>query len=655
MAATKNRKRTSQPRQSPVDRYSLSALAEPQTVKPIPGETQSQFFDRANNALQQTYSESNTRTPAILRLWQQSPNDANLREKAKARFTSDRFTHAGPRCIFLSHTIPQIAEERDVNGKVTRPGREGVQYNRENLQKLVDHANYRILNADQFAALSEGHMPTMAAKERGMPDAEVLGYAGPFYIGLFGNVNPQWSIWADEWIHNEDMDRAKKLQRRSPEVWCKEPIERRTMDPIAMLGSETPRLDSGMDLYSLRSDGQMVMQYSMGTAMAGPYNAFVPGSESGKKQNYGVSDMAFPPQEQSTPKPPDANAQKTPAPNSGADDSSQMKPPSGGAGPDVQALVESAIADLMPSLVQAVTDFLRASDPNSNDAVPQEEQDDPGEDEIPRGIEAPEDASNPSGQPPESANQAVQQPMVSPDPMQARPPAGPSTANPQAPPTAIVDPTAQPQMPPCLDEQHQKYMGMSPDCGEAYAAGHASCAAKMKGQPPMSDPANPTTNYSKQFDEQATVISKLNERVAAQDKLIASLIQDKQDTERYSKVHAIVSSREIPADTSEKDLVAQSFEMEEPEFERYCKTLEWLPRKADALETELYDDPNLDQDARDLYSRRSGGGKSMSQSDIQKYKRLAENMAVKINSKTPGATSFDEQWELLMKANGQSA
>ena len=188
-------------------------------------------------------------------------------------------------------------------------------------------------------------MPTLEEKSTGRPDAEVLGWCGPFYLGLFGNVDPQWSIWADEWIHNEDLDRAYKLQRRSPEVWCKEPIERRTMDPIAMLGSETPRLDSGMNLYSLRADGQEVMRYSMGMAVAMPCatNSFVPGSETGKHK-YGADNMAFPPKDE-TAKPPDANAQKTPPTD---------KPEPAASG-DIAAVVQDCLKELMPSIVQAVT------------------------------------------------------------------------------------------------------------------------------------------------------------------------------------------------------------------------------------------------------------------------------------------------------------
>lgn len=656
--------------EKPVERYSMPA---PQTMLapnpattvplvPMPGETQSQFFDRANRVLQGTCPEQIQRTAAILRIWQQSPNDANLRKKAHARFTSDEFTHQGPRCIFLSHTIPEIAEERDVTtNEVTRPGREGTVYNRENLQHLVDYANYRILNAGQFAALSEGHMPTKAEKDTGRPDAETLGWAGPFYLGLFGDVNPQWSIWADEWIHNEDLPRAKKLQRRSPEVWCKEPIEARTMDPIAMLGSETPRLDSGMDIYSLRSDGQMVMRYSMGMATALPSatNAFVPGGS--HKQNYGASDMAFLPGDDK-PKPTAA------APNAGGAAPPQKPaapapggPPAPGGGVDVAGIVQSAISELMPSIVQAVTDFMQASNPTSQDAVPQEGQDDPSDDAIPRGIDAPpeEDAggeidpaanATPPGQTPPDANA---------DPMATQPPGGGDAANPMAPPQAVTDQMGAPGGDPLPDDDadsHAKYASMSPECGEAYAAGHAACQRKMTPKGPemtAQAPAAPqTTNYSKLAADQAgqdVTIKTQAAQIDALQKQVAHLLQDKQDTERYSKISKIIATKELPEEMTPETILADAFEMAEPEFDRYCKMLSLVPTKADVVETVFYDDPHA---LTENYSRAGGGAMRHTPDDIQRYSRMAADMVVKINN-TKGATptTYAEQWEKVAKAN----
>ena len=224
-------------------------------VTPLPGEAQFQFFMRAFRALRQQIPSANRRTLKILRVWSASPNAKALRLKALEQFPADRFVHTGPRCVFVEHIVPGHLDQ----------GQPEIRYGRAELQQLVDWANYRILNAGNFAPISDGHTPSSAEKRNGVSDPDVLGYAGPFYLGLLGDLDPQWAIYADEWIHQQDLARIVKLQRRSPEVWANEPIERRTMDPIAALGAATPCLDSGMNPYCRCSDGRLVMRYSAST------------------------------------------------------------------------------------------------------------------------------------------------------------------------------------------------------------------------------------------------------------------------------------------------------------------------------------------------------------------------------------------------------
>lgn len=244
-------------------------------LQPKPGEAQSQFFERAMGALRKTVPSINRRTVQVLEVWCASPNaeDRELREIAAAHFPRDKFKHYKPRCIFIEHTIPPSSDG-------TRPE---ITYDKNALQKLVNFANYRIANSQTFSAISNDHTPSQDEKLAGLPMPEVLGYCGPFYLALMGDKDPVWAIYADEWVHNSDVDKFEKLQRRSPEVWTSEPIETRTMDPIAALGASTPRLDSGMNPYSRASDGQTVMKYSSAT-FAGPTNTFVP-TAGGKKNS----------------------------------------------------------------------------------------------------------------------------------------------------------------------------------------------------------------------------------------------------------------------------------------------------------------------------------------------------------------------------------
>ncbi len=208
------------------------------------------------------------------------------------------------------------------------------------MQKLVNWANYRIADSATYAAISDGHTPDESERAAGKAAPDVLGYAGPFYLGLLGDMEPKWAIYADEWIHLSDLARFEKLQRRSPEVWCSEPMESRTMDPIAALGAETPRLDSGMNPYNRVSDGRKVMRYSAAggpMVMAGPNNSYIPGDKP-----------------------------KTTVDYSGA---SQMDMPVAPAKPDLGTIVANAFTALLPSLVQSINQGM-STDPADNDEEP---------------------------------------------------------------------------------------------------------------------------------------------------------------------------------------------------------------------------------------------------------------------------------------------
>lgn len=579
------------------------------SVMPLPGEAQGAFFDRAWVALAKKFPKANRRTVAIIRLWQQSENDQDLRNEAKERFSPDKYTQQGPRCVFLSHTIPEIAETRDETTGEVNPGREGTEYNRENLQHLVDFANYRIRNAGQFAALSDGHMPTLEEKSTGRPDAEVLGWAGPFYIGLFGNEHPQWAIFCDEWIHNENLSKAEKLQRRSPEVWCKEPIERRTMDPIAMLGSETPRLDSGMNLYSMRADGQEVMRYSMSMAMPNAVNSYVPGSETGKKTNYGAN----------------MNDLQQPVPAGPAPDTNSETPDENKA--LVDAIID-ALGGLMPSIVEKVSMAMRQGSGNDPDAVPSDNENQDtepveGKEAVPRGIDSPEGDG--------MAKQA---------PGQNAPPTPAPAATPGAPAATGGQPAAVAPAPP-LDDKHAQYAAMSPECGAAYAAGHQSGC--MKGRP---------MTYSK-VSEDPEFVAMAEAHKAALTR-IHDLEMLQRDKERYSKVHAIVTNHVVCAEdeikAKEDEILTDILPVSDAEFDRYCKALSQAPvREKEVTNFELYIDPTDTQ--TENYSRAHGLTVRASKEDIDRYTRQAADMVV-TKRRRGETTDIDTEMKTIFLANG---
>lgn len=587
-------------------------------VVPMPGELQGAFFDRAFKALEKVYPKINQRSVEVIRLWQKSQTDADLQQEAHDRFPTSKYTHFGPRCIFLSHAVPAVQEERDASGEILTEAREAQVYDRKNLQLMVDFANFRIRNSGMFSALSAGHMPTAEEKEKGRPDAENLGWAGPFYIGLFGNQKPKWAIYADEWILNEHLSDAEKLQRRSPEVWFKEPIETRTMDPIAMLGSETPRLDSGANLYCRRSDGQAVMRYSMASAMPNAMNSYVPDSESGSTHRYGANEMVDP-----------ASAGMT---DDGVTPDNSQQP---GADDALLDAVTDAIIGLMPTIIQKVMDAKKSGNTDDPEAVPQETPPIQTPD-TPRGMDTPDSGQEPNLPGANSSPDATAG--------QSPPPApGASSDVSQSPPS-------QPNQP--IDEKHAQYSAMSPQAGQAYAEGYA-CGQKGRSMTTnYSRGAGATASVEELLERQSRQLEAQTKQIAAQAKRIEDLELDKRDVERYARIHQIAETHDIG---DEKEVMSDIINVSDEEFDRYCRVLQKSPKRGDLTNVEIFDDPRLDP-STDNYSR-SGSpagrrGKSPSQDEVAKYSRQAADSVARKKARGDKDADFDKEFNNLLVAAG---
>jgi len=565
----------------------------PAAIIPMLGETQSSYFIRASKALRQSIPSVNRRTVEILRAWKQSQNDQDLRDKAAAMFPADKFEHFGPRCIFLEHTVPE-------SGDGSRPE---IHYGQKELQKLVDWANYRIRNSENFAALSDGHTPSQDEKSAGAQDPEVLGYSGPFYLGLLGDMKPQWAIYADEWVHTSDVPRFEKLQRRSPEVWANEPIEQRTMDPIAALGAATPRLDSGMNPYCRRAtDDRLVMRYSMAFSESsvpskyaavtpGPTNVFVPSA--GKKKRTkttvdysGDSDM--------------------PLPTTGQDDQSQ---------PDLAAVVGQAIQAVIPSIVQAVVaqiqggtdgeappgdletdadDAAGMGDQGADDQVPDDQDDttndvdnDTNDTPVPRGMD---DQDTDTGEP-EGADAMNQ--------------------------NQDNDPLA------------KKYKAMGPQCYEAYMAGRKAGVEKY-------GKANAGGGNL------AVIVARQAERIQ---KMETAMAAERRDVMRYAKLHELAS--EFAFDPKEE--AETCTDMTDAQFERHCTvTVAKYARRDDVAGVDLF----VDAEEPTRYGRGSGAPNAKKAELIERYSREAATVAARKNAKKRGSTTFEAEFDAICKQHG---
>lgn len=250
------------------------------SMNPLPGETQVQFLDRVFSAVP---GDTDHRTAVALASWANSGREREIESIARRLFPKAKFRRVRNRPVFVEHTKvrvkrdPVTGEEREITER----------YDRNALAAIVDRCNERILDTKDFSPITEGHTPDSDDVARGARMPEVLGYAGPYRLGKIGNKNPRWAIFCDEFHHHEAVPRIDRLQRRSPEVWLEERMQDRFFDPIAALGAETPRLDTGLGRFGRRRDGLLIEKYSAAAVAPSGHNAFIPtdGGER-KRQDY---------------------------------------------------------------------------------------------------------------------------------------------------------------------------------------------------------------------------------------------------------------------------------------------------------------------------------------------------------------------------------
>lgn len=231
----------------------MPAVAQqPRTIVPLPGETQPAFAIRFHEGMADVIPETDQRDREMMQAWTEDRGPSKLDRKAQQRFSRD---HVRRRDIpiFKEHVIEG---DEDSDRHV---------YNRDAMVAIVNRCNYRIADTGDFVPICEGHTPT----EPDIPQPDVLGYAGPFRLGMVGNEEPKWAIFGDEWHEKSAVQKLQKLRRRSPEVWISHqgkplPMAKRFFDPIAALGSETPFNDLGMAQYqrSTTAAGDEVVRYS---------------------------------------------------------------------------------------------------------------------------------------------------------------------------------------------------------------------------------------------------------------------------------------------------------------------------------------------------------------------------------------------------------
>jgi hypothetical protein len=148
-----------------------------------------------------------------------------------------------------------------------------------NLKKVCDNCNRRIAATGDYAAITIGHTADPAAVRAGKAkNPAIVGFAGPFRMGLLGRPGFQrWCILAVFRIFRDKWAEVRTYPRRSPELWLMPTYEEMFLDPIALLGAETPRIDMGL-LYAAELHGSPVLveKYAAVATAPSAANVFVP-------------------------------------------------------------------------------------------------------------------------------------------------------------------------------------------------------------------------------------------------------------------------------------------------------------------------------------------------------------------------------------------
>jgi hypothetical protein len=240
-------------------------------LEPFENETQPQFAIRFHESMADEIPDTVKRNRACFEAWEQAGGeDPTIRELVESRFTPDQYKRLRNVALFHEHEVP----EQEIDGKKIP----AQKYGRDELAEMVEGMNDRILDHDEFSPITRGHTEQKSdgkPGDRRMP--EVLGFAGPYRLGMIGRKQPRWAIFGDEYHTADAVSELKKRVGRSPEVWRYARMRDRFFYPIATLGEEMPRLNLPPAHYSRRSaDESPVFVECYQATFPGGSNAFVP-------------------------------------------------------------------------------------------------------------------------------------------------------------------------------------------------------------------------------------------------------------------------------------------------------------------------------------------------------------------------------------------
>lgn len=207
-------------------------------------------------------------------------NDENLPEAsttdASKILDSDEYEIFENVPVFVEHT------------RALKSGRE-LHFGREELEMVAARSNRRIEETGDFAPIVIGHTKS----DKSAPDPPKIGWAGPFRVGWLTKDHNKYAILADFRIDKDKASLLKEYPRRSAELWAEERYEDMYLDPISLLGADTPWSDMGV-LYNRADDKhQEKIYYSIMPQAPGSYGTSLPtpiGEQSKEKERYSMEE-----------------------------------------------------------------------------------------------------------------------------------------------------------------------------------------------------------------------------------------------------------------------------------------------------------------------------------------------------------------------------
>lgn len=184
----------------------------------------------------------------------------------------------------LFENVPVFVEhERQLkNGRI-------LQFGRDELQKVADRSNRRIEETGDFCPVVIGH----TSEEDPKVNPPKIGWAGPFRIGWLTPAKDKYAILADFRIEKDKVPLLKEYPRRSAEIWAEEQYEDMYLDPISLLGAETPWSDMGV-LYAKNGAGVEKVYYSIAPQAPGAYTGLPKPVKAAKKPTSANIDVNTP-------------------------------------------------------------------------------------------------------------------------------------------------------------------------------------------------------------------------------------------------------------------------------------------------------------------------------------------------------------------------